>query len=167
MTDGGEDNGEADQPGPGAPPQMATEEQVAAVIGIAEGIQHPPAVPPGQPAVSPGQPAVPDAKDPHLVELQALDLELQATRLRGEKEDLDFRKEYAHDFKVAIFAQVIIVDAIFFIYAIYTMGKGEIIPTAAISAWVGATVVQVIGVVMVITRNLFPNRDRPPTLPDK
>lgn len=51
--------------------------------------------------------------------------------------------------------QIICADVVFILYAI--KGVNWEIPTAAIQAWLAATVVQVIAVVLVITRSLFPN----------
>lgn len=55
---------------------------------------------------------------------------------------------------ILMFGQVLIADAAFYIYG---FANGWEIPTAAITTWLGATVVQVIGVVLVIVKNLFPS----------
>jgi hypothetical protein len=51
-------------------------------------------------------------------------------------------------------AQVACADVVFIIYA--SLGMHWRVPTAAIQAWLAATVVQVIGIVLVIVRSLFP-----------
>lgn len=63
---------------------------------------------------------------------------------------------------IAIFAgltailQVVCADVVFILYA--QRGMHWRLPVAAIEAWLGATVIQVIGVVLVITRSLFPSQ---------
>jgi hypothetical protein len=52
--------------------------------------------------------------------------------------------------------QVAVADAVFIIYSIQNNWD---IPVAALSSWLGTTVVQVIGIVLVITRYLFPSQD--------
>jgi hypothetical protein len=59
---------------------------------------------------------------------------------------------------VLMFGQVVIADAAFYIYG---FTNGWEIPTAAITTWLVATVVQVIGVVLVIVKNLFPSAGEP------
>lgn len=53
------------------------------------------------------------------------------------------------------FFQVICADVVFILYA--QRGMHWRLPVAAIEAWLAATVIQVIGIVLVITRSLFPS----------
>jgi hypothetical protein len=50
-------------------------------------------------------------------------------------------------------AQLFIADTAFYIYG---FKNGWNIPTAAITTWLAATVIQIVGVVLVIAKNLFP-----------
>jgi hypothetical protein len=77
-------------------------------------------------------------------------------RLRGLIDDNKNRRRYSFWLLWAMCAQIIYVDVFFTIYAVHIHWQ---LPAAAISTWVGATVVQVVGVVLVITHYLFPNRD--------
>jgi glutathione S-transferase len=54
-------------------------------------------------------------------------------------------------------AQFVIADAVFVAFA--WIGKGWDLPPAVVEVWLAATVVQVVGVVAIVTRHLFPNRD--------
>jgi len=85
--------------------------------------------------------------------------ELLKAELDLRKQELELRLPYAKAAGVFVIAQVAIADLVF-------MGYGKAIdwhlPTEAIVAWLSATVVQVIGILYVITRNLFPNRDARP-----
>lgn len=56
-----------------------------------------------------------------------------------------------------MFGQLIVANGVFIAYA--WAGKGWDLETSVINVWLGATVVQVIGVVLVVTRSLFPKRD--------
>jgi hypothetical protein len=50
-------------------------------------------------------------------------------------------------------AQLLIADGAFYIYGFTNHWD---IPTAAITTWLGATVIQIVGVVLVIAKDLFP-----------
>jgi len=73
---------------------------------------------------------------------------------------LDLREKYALWFRPVLGAQLVVADVVFIIYA--WAGVHWKVPPAAISAWLGAVVVQVIGIVMVIVKGLFP-----PTTPPR
>jgi hypothetical protein len=51
-------------------------------------------------------------------------------------------------------AQLLIADTAFYLYG---FENGWHIPTAAITTWLAATVIQIVGVVLVIAKNLFPS----------
>jgi hypothetical protein len=72
----------------------------------------------------------------------------------NERLKLRLRKWLAIIAGCAALAQVATADIVFILYASH--GRHWNVPTAAIQAWLAATVVQVIGVVLVITRSLFP-----------
>jgi hypothetical protein len=69
------------------------------------------------------------------------------------------RRRFANAAGVMAVLQVVCADAVFIAYA--SIGVNWKIPTPAILGWLAATVVQVIGVVLVITRSLFPTGRRP------
>jgi hypothetical protein len=56
-------------------------------------------------------------------------------------------------------AQLFVADAIFVVFA--WAGSGWDLTPGVMEVWLVATVVQVVGVAAVVTRHLFPNRDRP------
>lgn len=86
-----------------------------------------------------------------------------AVRLASLRADLGYRRTFAQQFRIGMFIQLAIADLVFFIYA--WVGEDWKVPTAAINVWLSATVVQVIGIVLVITQNLFPRRDSGPSQP--
>ena len=73
-----------------------------------------------------------------------------------EKSDLHLRELYANVLLIALAAQLAVADAVFILYA--WLGVDWNISQPIIGAWLGAAVVQVIGVVLVVTRSLFPPR---------
>ena len=79
-------------------------------------------------------------------------------KLKQRIEEHGLRKTIAKWSYIALAVQILIADTVFVIYA----GKGRHwnLPVAAISVWLSATVVQVIAVLLVITRYLFPDRGR-------
>jgi hypothetical protein len=67
--------------------------------------------------------------------------------------DLRLSKVVGYGALALMTAQVIVADTAFFLYG---FGNDWKIPSSAIDAWLAAAVIQVIGVVLVITRYLFP-----------
>jgi hypothetical protein len=57
-------------------------------------------------------------------------------------------------------AQLAITDVVFIVFA--AVGKHWKLSDTDINVWLGATVVQVVGIVTVVTRHLFPRRDSQP-----
>jgi hypothetical protein len=62
------------------------------------------------------------------------------------------RKVYSYGFALVLSVQLGIADAIFWIYG---ASNDWHVPGSTMDAWLGASVVQVIGIVLVITRYLF------------
>lgn len=58
---------------------------------------------------------------------------------------------------LAVAGQLFIADLVFWRYA--SCGLNWNLPTESIQTWLGATVIQVLGILYVITRYLFPRRD--------
>jgi len=67
--------------------------------------------------------------------------------------DLKLKKRYANSALIGMGVQLFIADGVFVGYAI---GVRWQIPANVMDVWLGATVVQLIGVVVLITRYLFP-----------
>lgn len=75
--------------------------------------------------------------------------------LAGQEADLALRKRIANGALVLMVVQILVANGIFVWYG---DTNGWNIPPAAISTWLGATVVQIVGVVYVVTQSLFPKR---------
>jgi hypothetical protein len=103
--------------------------------------------------------------------LQLLEIQLKKDFARQEIElkesyatqELELRATYAKGLLAVLAVELVVVNVIFWFYA--EKGHGWNIPEGVIQIWLGATVVQIVGVVTVVTRYLFPNRDSPPTPP--
>ena len=76
---------------------------------------------------------------------------------RDAAQTVELRRTYATRLFALMVAQVAVADAVFVAYA--WAGESWALSTSAIQAWLAATVVQIVGVFYVVTRNLFPNRD--------
>lgn len=74
------------------------------------------------------------------------------------QQTLKFRGIYGWVLLGALLAQLALADSVFVVYA--WRGVGWDIPGVVMTAWLSATVVEVIGVVYAITRSLFPLADR-------
>jgi hypothetical protein len=79
------------------------------------------------------------------------------------RQELELRAAYAKGLLAILAGELIVVTVIFWLYA--EVGHGWSIPEGVIQIWLWATVVQIVGVVTVVTRYLFPNRDNPPSPP--
>jgi len=72
-------------------------------------------------------------------------------------QDINLKREYARNLLRLMVAQVVLVNGIFVAYA--WAGKGWNLESGVVQVWIGATVVQVVGITAIVTRSLFPNRD--------
>ncbi len=74
------------------------------------------------------------------------------------KQDIELKKTYAKWLLILVAAQLVVADGVFIAYA--WAGVAWELETGVIQAWLGATMIELIGVALVITRYLFPRRDR-------
>ncbi len=94
----------------------------------------------------------------HLPERErALELDLKRA-FAGQEHAL--RERYATWILVILGGQFLISDAVFVAFA--WAGEHWDLSTAVIQVWLAATVIQIIGVALVVTLHLFPNRDGKP-----
>jgi hypothetical protein len=68
------------------------------------------------------------------------------------------RQNYADWIIRMVGAQLLVADAVFVVFA--WVGRDWDLTSGVIEIWLAATVVQVIAVVAIVTRHLFPNRDQ-------
>lgn len=68
------------------------------------------------------------------------------------------RQSYADWIIRVLGVQLLIADVVFIVFA--WAGMSWDVSSGVIEVWLAATVVQVVGVVAIVTRHLFPNRDR-------
>jgi hypothetical protein len=76
---------------------------------------------------------------------------------RDKEQDIELKRRYAHRLLWMMIGQLAVADAVFITYA--WAGQGWDVTAGVMQVWLGATVVQVIGVVLVVVRYLFPRRD--------
>ncbi len=97
-------------------------------------------------------------------EFQHLDekLQLQDIELKREyaRQEIELRRNYARGLLVILAVQIAAADVVFWVFA--EVGKQWHLSDGVIQIWLAAAVVQVIGVVTVVTRHLFPRRDGKP-----
>jgi glutathione S-transferase len=85
--------------------------------------------------------------------------ELELRQLFAEQEHR-LRQSYADWLLRLLGAQFLIADVVFVAFA--WAGRRWDLPPGVIEVWLAATVVQILGVVAVVTRHLFPGRDGGP-----
>lgn len=81
-------------------------------------------------------------------------------RSRAFDAELDLRGRYARSLLWLMVLQLLAASAVFVAYS--WRGRRWDVPPGVIKTWLGATVVQVVGVVAVVTRHLFPGRAKEP-----
>lgn len=84
---------------------------------------------------------------------------LELRQLFAEQEH-GLRQSYGDSLRWLLGAQFLVADAVFVAFA--WVGQRWVVPPGVIEVWLAATVVQVVGSVAIVTRHLFPNRDRRP-----
>jgi hypothetical protein len=106
----------------------------------------------------PSQPSPTDELPDDLKHLEEREREqgLTLRRLFAEQEH-GLRQRYAGWILRLLGAQFVVADAVFVAFA--WAGRSWDLPPGVIEVWLAATVVQVVGVVALVTRHLFPNRD--------
>lgn len=67
------------------------------------------------------------------------------------------KSTYATWILILLAGQLLVANAIFVVFA--WVGENWELSTSVIQVWLAATVVQTVGIVLVVTRHLFPNRD--------
>jgi hypothetical protein len=73
------------------------------------------------------------------------------------QQDIMLRRRYARRMLQILGGELLFVNGLFFLYT--WLGVHWKIPEGTMQVWLSATVVQVVGIVYVVTRYLFPRRD--------
>lgn len=96
--------------------------------------------------------------------LTAIELRRQEMKLDHRRQVLKLRKRLARYAIRIVIAQLVMANLFFLIYLVANL----VDPNPAIMvAWLSATVVEVIGILWVIARSLFPYRDKSPSIDEK
>lgn len=82
-----------------------------------------------------------------------LDEDRRRVRVERARSDLKLSKVVGYGALGLMSAQLIVADAAFYFYGFWNSWH---VPAAAVEIWLAAIVVQVVGVVLVITNHLFP-----------
>jgi len=105
--------------------------------------------------------ATTDAPSKKPEDLQWLTEKLQAQDIKHKdayaKQELELRQTYAGWLLLLLALQLVLANVIFWVYA--EVGEHWKLPDGVIQIWLGATVVQMVGIVTVVTVHLFPKRD--------
>jgi hypothetical protein len=78
---------------------------------------------------------------------------------REKEQELELKESYGKNLLRGMFLQLFMADAVFVVYAWY--GEHWKLEPSVIEIWLAATVVRMVGVVFVVTRNLFPPKREP------
>jgi hypothetical protein len=78
----------------------------------------------------------------------------EGLRRQKRQNEVDLHRRVGNGALALMVGQLLIADTAFYLYG---FKNGWHIPTAAITSWLAATVIQIVGVVLVIAKNLFPS----------
>lgn len=96
-------------------------------------------------------------KDSDLDSETSSETALLAVELRGKQQELELREKIANWIVWAVSAQLV-VSALFFAFYLWRNSLG---PDARIMmAWLGSSVIEVVGLAAIVTRNLFPDTSK-------
>jgi hypothetical protein len=87
--------------------------------------------------------------------VENFDQAMASHRLKEQRSNFNFRRIYAFVLLTAMIAQVGVADWFFWRYMEAYQFK---VPEQSMSVWIGAAVVQLIGLVVIITKYLFPSK---------
>jgi hypothetical protein len=73
-------------------------------------------------------------------------------------QDISLKETYAKRLLWLVIGQLVVADVVFVVYA--WAGKEWRLEPGVIEVWLAATLVELIGVALVVTRYLFPRRDK-------
>jgi len=76
-------------------------------------------------------------------------------------QDIELRRSYANWLLRTLIAQVLFTNVVFVLYA--HLGVDWRLTASVVNVWLIGTLAEVVGIVLVVTRYLFPNRDSAPT----
>jgi hypothetical protein len=85
---------------------------------------------------------------------QAVEDELEKVRRRNVKTDSNLRVGLGYGAVIAAGLQFVVANVAFYLYADHLHWSG--IPPEVMIGWLGATVAQIVGIVLVIAKYLFP-----------
>lgn len=74
-------------------------------------------------------------------------------------QDIQLKRQYAKWLLGAMLGQMLFANVVFVLYA--WLGRDWVLSPSVINVWLGATLAEVVGIVLVVTRYLFPRRDHP------
>ena len=78
---------------------------------------------------------------------------IEMENVRDMRSDRSLREKYALWIMILLGIQIVVADVVFFLYA--AKGVHWQIPPVTMSTWLSSVVVQVVGVVLVVTKGLF------------
>jgi hypothetical protein len=81
----------------------------------------------------------------------------EALEAKDREQDIGLKRMYALILLGLLAAQMIVADAVFVAYA--WAGVNWKVDGSVMEVWLGATLIEVVGIVLVVTRYLFPRRD--------
>ncbi len=90
-------------------------------------------------------------------EIETLNVQTRRLQNTDLAQTIELKKMYARRLLWGLGAQIAFVDLVFLGYAYW--GVHWKINVQVMDAWLGATVIEVIGIVLVVTKHLFPPRD--------
>lgn len=76
------------------------------------------------------------------------------------EQEIELRREIAKKIVRFVAGQLILTNMLIWIYFLVMLARDEPIPSTVIASWLGSALVEILGLLWVIARSLFPFKDR-------
>lgn len=94
------------------------------------------------------------------VSMAAVQLRIAQSKAERKEQENKLRVSVATRIVSFVAGQLVLTNMMIWIYFIVMLARNQTIPSAVIISWLGSTIVEILGLLWVVARSLFPFRDK-------
>ena len=94
------------------------------------------------------------------VSMAAVQLRIAQSKAERKEQENKLRVSVATRIVSFVAGQLVLTNTMIWIYFIVMLARNQTIPSAVIISWLGSTIVEILGLLCVVARSLFPFRDK-------
>lgn len=94
------------------------------------------------------------------VSMAAVQLRIAQSKAERKEQENKLRVSVATRIVSFVAGQLVLTNTMIWIYFIVMLARNQTIPSAVIISWLGSTIVEILGLLWVVARSLFPFRDK-------